>query len=258
MMGMAKKFARLNEVPHAAISPTVQATPTASEASAASQAIKHSTIDTSLSNLNIKIIDVSANLSNHITNQLIKNNLIDISINNLNIQIIDVSTNLTLKQNVINTSNKLSASNVQTTYGLDENMILSEAIVDLRSGLDYNAGSISQLVDTKAPTAYVDQQLLLKQNLIDGSLNKLPSEHVSTSVNSVSSNLKLVLQGLTDSNDSHSASITSLNTKQLDVSNNLTANSTAIQTNSTNILSLLNHDLILDADISNIKLYKKL
>ena len=36
MMGMAKKFARLKDVPHAAISPTVQATPTASDASAAS------------------------------------------------------------------------------------------------------------------------------------------------------------------------------------------------------------------------------
>ncbi len=122
-----------------------------------SQLIKNILTDTSLSNLNIQIIDVSANLTNHITSQLIKNNLTDTSLSNLNIQILDVSANLTnhitsqatkhntidislsnfneqllLKQNVIDESNKLSALNVQPTYGLDGNMTWSEAIVDLK------------------------------------------------------------------------------------------------------------------------------
>ncbi len=46
------------------------------------------------------------------------------------------------KMNVIDGNNKLNANFVQTTYGMDGNMTLNNALSDIRSGIDLNYGSI--------------------------------------------------------------------------------------------------------------------
>ncbi len=53
------------------------------------------------------------------------------------------------KLNVINENNKLNASFVQTSYEMDGNMTLNNALSDIRSGIDLNYGSIISLTNNK-------------------------------------------------------------------------------------------------------------
>jgi hypothetical protein len=50
---------------------------------------------------------------------------------------------------VINENNKLNASFVQTSYEMDGNMTLNNALSDIRSGIDLNYGSIISLTNNK-------------------------------------------------------------------------------------------------------------
>ena len=196
-------------------------------------------------------------------------------------RISSTETTLTGKQNTINGSNKLNASYVMSTYGLTP-LNVNDAIADLKSGIDYNTGSITSVnnakqnvIDANHKVSYqfiettagqtlndyitqndtdisaIESTLSGKQNTIN-SENKLASTNVSTYVNSTTSTLSTILQSLTDINTNQSTSLTELADDITDILNTAAGLSTSISTNSTNIGSLQAADVIHDGQISTI------
>ena len=104
------------------------------------------------------------------------NNISDLVLSKASIEYVDnavsnltnntyITEQLNLKQNVINASNKLNADYIQTAYGIDGNMTLSNALTDIRSGLDYNLGAIIDMNNTKQIN--IDEQNKISYHFIE-------------------------------------------------------------------------------------------
>ena len=103
------------------------------------------------------------------------------------------------KMNVIDGNNRLNANFVQTTYGMNGNMTLNNALIDIRSGIDLNYGSIIDLTNNKqnniSENSKISYQFIetiagndLADIFISGVENKISGDYVKTNYDDMTVN----------------------------------------------------------------------
>ena len=230
--------------------------------------------DGSVSNLSFQTlagINTGLSIESRLTSLTNTINSLDIDITTLeNLQNIDLSnfsnigsqitdlqtydaTNTTNISNINDalTLNATDISNLQTNVSSNTGRlnVKDSEISTINSTLTTNTNNISTnttdigLLQSGLSSAQAD--ILTKNNIIDVN-NKLSSGLVSTNVNSNASTLDVVLQSLTDINDTQSTSLTNINSS-------LTTLSNQISSNDTEILALQNADTTHDNLIATVQ-----